>query len=273
MKKLKKKQIGLLIALVFVGFLTIFPFYLLVVNSFKHSLQLAESIWFFDFPMHFSNYQLAMKDVWMGVLNSILYTTCIVTITLVISTLAAFSFATFEFPGKEYLFYGIIIFMMIPGFATLIPRFMLVKDLGLLNTRLGVILPISTTLLVLPVMFFRNAFEELPKELFEAARVEGISDLGLYCKIVIPLSKAMIGTMAINNGLNAWNNYIWPLVTVSDKSKMPAIQALAQISNNAKEGMGPSLAAYVIVSIPMIFLFSIATKPFIQGMTAGAVKG
>ena len=128
---------------------------------------------------------------------------------------------------------------------------MLVKDMQLLNTRAGLILPVIATASVMPVMFFRNYFEGLPRELFEAARVEGAGDLRVFISIVVPLSKSMFGTVAIMTGLMAWNNYIWPLVAANDR---------------------PVLAGYVIASVPIVILFMAATKPFIQGVTAGAVK-
>ena len=269
---MKKRQTGLIVLLSVLGVLTIFPFYLTIVNSLKHKLQIIESIWFFDLPLHFDNYVRAGREIWRGMLNSVFYTTAILAVTMVISSFAGYAFARFSFPGKTVCYFGIIMFLMIPGFVTLIPQFMLVKRMGILGTRAGLILPVIATSSVMPVMFFRTHFEGIPGELFEAAKVEGAGDVKIFTNIVVPLSKAMFGTVAIMVGLRAWNNYIWPLVSVSDRKLMPVILELKFISENAKEGMGPVLAGYVIASIPMILLFALATKPFIQGITAGAVK-
>lgn len=269
---MKKKQVVLILFLAILGVLTVFPFYLTIVNSLKHNLQIIDSIWFFDLPLHFGNYIIAIKEIWQGLFNSILYTLVILAVTLVISSLAAYAFARFNFPGKTVFYFAIIIFLMIPGFVTLIPQFMLVKNMGMINTRLGLILPVIATSAVMPVMFFRTSFEGLPGELFEAAKVEGAGDFHIFTRIVVPLSRAMFGTVAIMVGLRAWNNYIWPLVSVSNRKIMPVILQLQYISENAREGMGPVLAGYVVASIPMIALFAVATKPFIQGITAGAVK-
>lgn len=269
---MRKKQAGLIIALIVMGLFTIFPFYLTIVNSLKYNLQMIESIWFFDIPLHFDNYANAIKEIWGGILNSIFYTLAILAVTLVISSFAGYSFSVFHYPGKDILYFAIIMFLMIPGFVTLIPQFMLIKDMRLLNTRAGLILPVIATTSVMPVMFFRNYFEGLPKELFEAARVEDAGDLKIFLSIVVPLSKSIFGTVAIMTGLTAWNNYIWPLVAANDRKIMPVILQLQYISQNAKEGMGPVLAGYVIASVPIVILFTVATKPFIQGVTAGAVK-
>lgn len=269
---MKKKQLPLIILLSILGVFTVFPFYLTIVNSLKYRMQMIESIWFFDIPLHFDNYFVAFKEIWEGLFNSVFYTVVILAVAILISSMAAYAFARFDFPGKTFLYFSIIIFLMIPGFVTLIPQFMLVKEMHLIDTRAGVILPPIAAFSVMPVIFFRTYFEGLPKELFEAAEVEGAGKMKIFTHIVVPLSKPMFGTVAIMVGLMSWNNYIWPLVSVSTRKIMPVILTLKFISQNAKEGMGPVLAGYVLASIPVIILFMIATKPFIQGITAGAVK-
>ncbi len=272
MKTAKKHQVGLIIALTLIGVLTIFPFYLTIVNSLKHNLQMIESIWFFDLPLHFDNYVKAFDVIWHSMLNSILYTVSIIFGALVLSSLASYAFARFDFPGKHMLYFAIIMFLMIPGFLTLVPQFFLVKSMKLLNTRMGLILPVIATASVMPVMYFRGYFESLPKGVFEAAQIEGAGELRIFLSIALPLSKAMIGTVAIMTGLQAWNNYIWPLVAATDRAIMPITLMLKYILVNPKEGRGPQLAGYVIASLPMILLFALATKPFIAGVTSGAIK-
>ena len=142
----------------------------------------------------------------------------------------------------------------------------------MLNTFRGQILPVIATTSVMPVMFFRTSFEELPAGIIEAAQIEGAGELSIFSKVVLPLSRPMIGTVSIMTALASWNNYIWPLVSVSDRKVMPVILLLKNIPQNALEGMGPRLAGYVIASIPLIILFSFATRPFIQGVTSGAIK-
>ena len=114
---MKKRQTGLITVLGILGVLTIFPFYLTIVNSLKHNLQIIESIWFFDLPMHFDNYLTAFREIWRGMLNSVFYTTVILVVTMVISSLAGYAFARFSFPGKTICYFGVIMFLMIPGFV------------------------------------------------------------------------------------------------------------------------------------------------------------
>lgn len=267
-----KRQIGLIAVLSIIGVLTIFPFYLTIVNSFKHNLQMIESIWFFDWPLHFDNYAAAFDTIWQSMLNSVMYTALIIAGAMTLSSLAAYAFARFDFPGKHILYFAIIMFLMIPGFLTLVPQFFLVKSMGMLNTRAGLVLPVIATASVMPVMYFRNYFEGLPQGVFEAAQIEGAGELRIFWHVALPLSGAMIGTVAIMTGLQAWNNYIWPLVSSTDRSIMPVILTLKYILESAKEGKGPQLAGYVIASIPMVLLFALATKPFIAGVTSGAIK-
>lgn len=265
-------QVPLIVVMTLVGLLTVFPFYLTIVNSFKHNLQLAESIWFFDFPLHPTNYAIAFGEIWPGLINSVLITACIIAGAIILSSLAAYSFARFDFPGKHVLYFSIIMFLMIPGFVTLLPQFLLIKEMHMLNSYAGLILPVIATASVMPVMLFLNYFEGLPAGLFEAAQIEGASELRIFWSIALPLSKPMISTVAIISGLQGWNNYIWPMVAATDERVKPVILMLQSIAVNPLEGMGPQLAGYVIASVPMILLFSVATRSFIQGITAGAIK-
>jgi len=258
------------LALVFV--LTLLPFYLTLANSLKYRMQITMNIWIPTPPFHFDNYARAFREIWRGLFNSVFVTACIILGALLCSSLAAYSFARFSFPGKTFLYFSIIAFLMIPGFLTLIPQFMLFRDMKLLNTYPCIILPVIATTAVMPTIFFRTFFEGLPKSLLESAEIEGAGELRIFFQIVLPLSKSMIGTVVILTGLAGWNNYIWPLVTLTDRAIMPVILQLRYIPEGTLEGMGPRLAGYTIASVPLVVLFAIATKPFIRGVTSGAIK-
>lgn len=271
----KNNTVGQMVLLVLLGLLiilTLAPFYLTLVNSLKLNLQIINSIWTVDFPFHVSNYFTAMDSIWRGMVNSIFVAACVISGSLMLSSFAAYSFARFEFPGKQLLFYSIIMFMMIPGFATLLPQFILVQHLHMLNSYSGLTLPVIAGQSVMPMMLFRSQFESLPKSLFESAEIEGAGETYIFLRIAIALSKPMIGTVAIITGLASWNNYIWPLVSVNNPKIMPVILRLTMIPKSGLEGEGPMLAGFVIASLPLILLFTIATKPFIEGITSGAIK-
>ena len=116
-------------------------------------------------------------------------------------------------------------------------------------------------------------FGTIPKSIIESARVEGCGSVQMFLKIVVPLSKPIMATVAITTGLNLWNNYMWPLIITTGQEVTPVIVAITRLTASIQEGNGPIFAAYVIASIPILVLFAFASKQFISGLTAGAVKG
>lgn len=253
--------------------LTLFPFYMLLITSLKYRSQVLHHFWTPTFPIHLDNYMSAYMQIAPYILNSIIVTVCIMILVIFVSGTAGYSFARFEYPGKTFLFMAILALLMVPGFLLLIPQFLLVKEMNLLNSYAGQIFPPAAYISALGTLLMRTFFEGLPKSLFEAAELEGANDLTVLSKIVVPLSKPIIATVAIISSLIGWNNYIWPLViTTGDKVK-PVILALNSILSTADQGDSVQLAGYVIASIPLLILFVFSTKPFISGLTSGAVKG
>ena len=135
---------------------------------------------------------------------------------LVIASISGFVFARYNFPGRELFFFAILALLMIPGVLTLVPAFLLVKNLGLINTYWALILPYMAGGQIFAIFILRSFIAGLPEELFEAARLDGASTLQAFRHIVIPLSKPILVTIAVMNVLGTWNDYIWPLVTISD---------------------------------------------------------
>jgi ABC-type glycerol-3-phosphate transport system permease component len=253
--------------------LTLFPFYQTLINSLKYRMEIVTNFWGWPTILHMDNFATAFQYLWPMILNSLFITSCIVLGVLFISTTAAYSFSRFEFPGKEILYFLVIMLYMIPGFLLLVPQFILIKNMGLLNTYAGQIFPPLTVGSTVATILMREFFGNIPKSLFESAEIEGARNRTIYSRIVIPLSLPVISVVAILNAMSGWNNYIWPLVIVSDASVKPVILALGNIPGNVKQGLGLQLAGYVIASIPLLILFSIASRSFVAGLTAGSIKG
>lgn len=253
--------------------LTLFPFYMLLVSSLKHTEQAIHNFWGVSFPLRVDNYATAFKQIWPFIGNTMLISSAIVAGVVLISSLAAYSFVRFNYPGKQILFILILSLMMIPGYLILIPQFLLVQKLGMLNTYQGQIFPPMAYGAAMATFLMKTFFEGIPKSLIEAADMEGASERQIFLKIVLPLSLPIISTVAIINFLAGWNNYIWPLVATNGDAVKPVILALSTITGNMDQGMGVKLAGYLISSFPLLLLFMIATKPFIAGVTSGAVKG
>lgn len=273
MKKIIRKQgiIYLVISALF--FVTFYPFILLIFGSFKDKMQLVRNPWTLEVPLHFENYAIAFTQIARPMVNSIVMVAISIILIIILSSLASYAFAKHTFPGSGVLYTLIIALMMIPGFTTLVPQLILIKDMRLYNTLLGLILPMVANNTAMGVMLMTTFFKDIPSSLVEASKIEGCTELQIFYKIVLPLSKPIVATVSIMCGLRIWNNYMWPLVCAADDAVRPVIVAISRIMTNPSQGNGPMYAAYVIASLPLVILFFFSSKAFISGLTAGAVKG
>jgi ABC-type glycerol-3-phosphate transport system permease component len=210
--------------------------------------------------------------------NSILVTTANVMGVLILATLAAYAFARFNFPGKQFFFFMIIALMMIPGVLTLIASFMWVRalfgwdKLNLIDSYWVLILPAVAGAQVGAIFLCRSFFASLPGELFEAAKMDGASNIQIIWNIVLPLSKPILGTVAILNILGTWNDFMWPLLTTGDKQMYTIAIGLRYFQGTFSTDYGPLFAGYTIASVPLIVLFLLTMRHFIAGLTSGAIK-
>ncbi len=253
--------------------LTLLPFYLLIINSFKWQNEIILNPWIFAKEWHFTNYAKAFLQVARPMLNSLIVTVAVVCLTVVVSTLAAYSFVRFKFKGSTFLYYGIIAMLMIPGFVMLIPQFIQINDLGMFNTFWALILPPVAFNVAMGTFLLRTSMETISKSLFEAADIEGAGDLVILNSIIVPLSLPIISTVMIITGLSAWNNYLWPLVASTGERTQQITVALTKLVKSINEGNGVLFAGYVMSSLPLIILFSFSSKSFVAGLTQGSVKG
>jgi ABC-type glycerol-3-phosphate transport system permease component len=171
------------------------------------------------------------------------------------------------------LFLFILSFMMIPSVLTLVPSFLWVKQLGLLNSYWVLILPYIAGGQIFAIFVFKGFFDGLPGELFESARMDGAGHFSQYWHLVLPLSKQIIAVVLIVNVLGTWNNFLWPFITNTDSKYHVISSGLFTMSSSSVAANYASMyAAYVLASIPMLILFIYATKPFMSGVTSGAFK-
>ena len=254
------------------GIVTFFPLVLVVITSLKNNTQFYQSFWLPTFPLQFDNYEVAFNRIWRYIFNSIIYSGSAIFIVGALSSVAGYIFARFKFPFKSFIFLGFITLVMVPSVLTLAPRFIMVRDLGLLNTPFALIIAWVSSGLVLSTWLMRSYFESLPQELFDAARVDGAADRQVFFYVSLPLARPMIATVAMTTLIATWNDLIWPLVTITDRSTMPLAQGLMQFSSSFETEWGPLFAGYVISSIPLLLVFVVAMRQFISGLTSGAVK-
>jgi ABC-type glycerol-3-phosphate transport system permease component len=224
------------------------------------------------FPMHWDNYQVAGQFVMHYVFNSIIISGLTCLGVLLIGSLTAYVFARFEFPGKGFIYQAMLVLLMIPPILTLVPTFLLTKDLHLLNTWGALILPYMAAGLAFAIFILRTFYESMPEELFEAARIDGAGELSVFFRIAAPLSKSILGVVAVLNILGTWNNYVWPLVTIQSDNLFPLALGLTAYRQAYYTLWGPLMAGYVIGTIPLIILFAFTSKLFVDGLSAGALK-
>lgn len=208
--------------------------------------------------------------VYMG--NSALYALVAVVLTLVAASLSAYAFARMRFIGKEMLFYLILGLLMIPGVLTLVPSFVLMLEFKLLNTRWALWLPYAAGGQAFAIFVLRTFFAGLPEELFESARIDGASEFTVLRRITLPLSKPILGTLALLQIYGIWNDLVWPLTVITKPELKTVMVGLLGFTSQFNTDYGPLYAGYVIASLPLILLFALTSGLFVQGLTSGAIK-
>ncbi|MCX7847544.1 MAG: carbohydrate ABC transporter permease [bacterium] len=217
------------------------------------------------------------RDAWTSVrpyLRNTLWVVCAVaTGVLILGTATAFVLSRFPFPGRTVVFYYFLSTMMFPGVLTLVPSFLLIKRLGLLNSYSALIVPMVAGGQVFAIFVFKSFFDGLSQDLFDAAKIDGAGLFSLYWHLLLPLSRPVIAVVLIINILGTWNNFLWPFIVNTDPRYHIVASGLYVMSaSESASNPGMLFAAYVITSIPLLLLFACATRAFMQGMTSGAFK-
>jgi ABC-type glycerol-3-phosphate transport system permease component len=192
---------------------------------------------------------------------------------LLLSSVTAYVFARYNFPGKRLLFSVLLALLMIPGVIGFVPLIILVlKTMQLSNNWLGVLFPYWAGGQIFAIYVLRTFFESLPEEMFEAARLDGAGHFGLYWRITIPLSGSILSVIAILNIISTWNDYVWPLIVLAQESKRTIAVGLTFLRDTKHPDPGVEMASYVIASIPMFLLFLGTMRTFVRGISSGAIK-
>ena len=206
-------------------------------------------------------------------LNSFVQTGVITVAQVVLSVFAGYAFAMFEFRGKTFLFAFVIGSLIIPFELTFIPNFLLISDLGLANTYAGLTVPFLAS--AFGVFMMRQFFLSMPKDLYDAAKIDGASDLYYLLRVVVPLSKGAISAFTIFAFLSAWNQFLWPLVITNDESMRTAQIGIRFFLVNQERATdwGAIMAGTVIVMIPTLFVFLVAQRQLVKGIAMSGLKG
>ena len=223
--------------------------------------------------LRFQNYLDAMRQAPLlrFILNSFIQSSGVMILQLVTACLSAFAFAFRRFKGKNIVFLIFLSTMMIPWESTIIPNYLFIQKIGWDDTYLGLIAPFVAT--AFGTFLIRQFFMSIPKDLYDAAKIDGCSDIRFLINILIPLARPALGTLAVYSFLQTYNQYLWPLL-ITNKTEMRTVQiGITMLQVAEREQWQIVLAGVVIVMIPTLILFFVANRQLIRGLTAGAIKG
>lgn len=275
-----RKTAGNIITYIFLAFwavIVLFPFYWMLLTSVKsYGAYNSEYIpKFYTLSPTFQNYVDAFSAVPLGryLMNTVLFTVVTTAAMMLVITLAAFAFARLEFRGKNIVFLLFLSFMMIPNELVIITNFVTITNLNLRNSFPGLILPSITS--VFYIYLLKENFEQVPDSLYYAAKVDGTSDLKYLLKVLIPISRPTLITIAILKIIECWNSYVWPRLITDDERYFLVSNGIQEIRENGfgRENIPAMMAAVVVISVPLIVLFLIFRNKIMAGVSRGGLKG
>jgi len=225
--------------------------------------------------LHFENFATAWIEGNFGTffLNSIIYTTCVVTGIVLIASLAAFAFSRLRFPFRNAFFYMFVMAMMIPLPGSFVPLYVLMNKLGLVNTRIGYILCMINVGLSMSILILKTFFDSISGDLEDAARIDGCGKLGIWWHVALPLAKPAIAVIVIFNSLNVWNEYILATLLLNDKSLMPLQRGLMVFQGAHSVDYPLLMAGLTIAAAPIILVYLVMQKHIIKGLSSGVIGG
>ena len=257
--------------------IVLFPFYFMVMTSLKsYSAYNSEYIpKLYTLSPTLQNYLDAFTAVSLGryFLNTLIFTVVTTALMMVVTVLAAFAFARLKFKGKDLLFSLFLSLMMIPNELVIITNFVTITNAGLRNSYMGLILPSVTS--VFYIYLLKENFEQIPEELYKAAKVDGTSDFKYLWKVMLPICQPTMVTIAILKVIECWNSYVWPRLITDDEAYFLVSNGIQEIRENGfgRENIPAMMAAVVVISIPLIVLFIIFHKKIMAGVSRGGTKG
>jgi multiple sugar transport system permease protein len=218
------------------------------------------------------NYRELFERIGIGhyLINSVIVASAITVLSLLVNTMAGYAFAKLQFRGRERIFGALLAALVIPAQVTMLPLFLIMKQLHLVNTYGGVVVPSLAT--VFGIFLVRQYARSIPDELIEAARIDGAGEARIFFQIVLPMLKRVLVTLTIFTFLGAWNDFMWPLIVLTDASHYTLPVALASLSREHIQDVEMMMAGAVITVLPVLALFLVLQRYYIQGLLLGSVK-
>lgn len=266
-------RVGLYLALIVSSLVMIVPFYWSVGTSLKlEQYVFASPPQWWPNPLTIQNYISVFTKIrfYRYFLNSVFVSAVVTFAHVFFDTLAAYAFAKLPFPGRDKIFFFLLLGLMIPFQVNLIPLYRIMGWLNWTNTYLALIVPNLTSIFGLFMM--RQFLLTIPNDLLDAGRMDGCSEFGVFWRIVLPLSIPGIATLVILTFMGIWNDFLWPRIVLSSETLYTLPVGLAQLQMKNTSNEAQIMAGTVLTALPMIIVFLFMQRQFIEGMTAGAVK-
>ncbi len=272
----QRQKIGMAVLYVLFGLVALtfaFPFFLMLSSAFKSASEIMRiPPTLFPREPSFDAFRTVINDApyFRWFFNSLLVSTTITGIVLFTCSLGGYIFAKFEFPGKNVIFVTLLATMMVPFPVLLIPTYLVVKNLGLVNSLWALIVPAMVS--AFGIFLMRQFIAGIPNDLIEAARLDGASEFAIYARIIVPLARPPMAALGIFTFLGAWNDYLWPLIVINDLDKSTLPLALTFFNSQHAQRTDLVMAASAMAVIPVIIVFLIFQKQIVNALVLAGLK-
>jgi len=255
------------------AFIALYPLFFMFLTSFKNNADFYGNFWGLPSALRLKNYSYIASKVFTWLKNSAIYSGLNVVSVIIVTSLAGYAFARFDVKYKEIIFSALLILMMMPGILLVVPMYAMVSKLGGTNRIWALVLPWTSVEIPLGTMILRRFFESQPRDLFEAAKIDGANEFKIFTFIAFPLAKPAITTVAILDLLFTMNDVIWPLLVITKNDLKPvATGVIAFQGATGAITWGHVFAIYSLTSIPFIVIFAFLARSFVEAIISGAIK-
>ena len=267
---IQRRLIPSYIFLIIFALFSVFPLFWMLTAATNTTLEVAQGkLWFGSYALENFKNLVSSTNLWGSMRNSFVYATVQTVLALFVCSLAGYGFELYHDKGKDILFAILLMAMMIPGVATMIPLFTMMSKMKLLSTVWGFALPVISTPFL--IMMFRQNSRNFPTEIMNAARIDGLGEFAIFFRIYMPVMKATYAAAAVITFMNSWNAYLWPRVVLNKSNAQTMPILIANLSNGYSVDYGMLMMGVLFCSIPTMVVFFVLQKQFAEGIT-GSVK-
>ncbi|GKX29214.1 sugar ABC transporter permease [Vallitalea longa] len=271
-RKIKLDKIIVIVLLTLGGIVMFTPFIWMILTSFKHSSEavLIPPTLFPNVPT-LDNYKKLFEELnFLVYLKNTIIVVLLFFIGMLINAMAGYAFGKFKFPGKKVLFIFVLATMMIPSQVTMIPVYLILNQMGLINTMLGIVLP--GLVVAYNIFLFKQFMGGIPNELMEAARIDGAGEFYIFFKLIMPISKPILAVQGILTFIAGWNNFLWPLIIANDEKYYTLSVGLSLLKGQNTANFALQMAGASIMVVPIMIIFCIFQKHIMEGFVTSGIK-